>query len=279
MRLSDETEPMHSNESATSSSVNVPISATASRPQASAPVPISVSSTTALANAAFAMPLDSVSSGNSAQARRPRTRTSPVASHLLQGHSNAVAMRLAPAPNLMFRGGASEAMLFASAAEVGARRRDLSHILSNENLRKLAVAYEQLDDSADILQFSLPPPPPSDVARSLPPAKVVRPAAGNVAASSGRISSTGPIVIGSAPSDLSAGFASFDDDDDDDDDDNDRLRRSASGSAPAVSFEATREELECSLCFRLFYQVSRGELFLFTRTNLTEIPTHHFYSL
>jgi hypothetical protein len=151
----------------------------------------------------------------------------------------------------MFRG---DATLFASAAEVGARRRDLSHILSNENLRKLAVAYEQLGDATDTLQFSL-----SDVARSLPPPATAAAPRRNVAATSGRASASGPIVIGSAPSDLSAGFASFDDDDDDDDDDdndNDRVRRSASGSAPVVSFEATREELECSLCFRLFYQVS-----------------------
>lgn len=256
MRLSDDTLPPHLNESASSpSTATEAISATSDRPRATPPMAIAAASTANVSNASFSALSDaSTASGSPIGTRRPRTRTSPVASHLLlgQAHNALTSMRMAPSPNLMFRGDASGML------ELAARRRDLSHILSNENLRKLASAYEQLEYSPDVLQFSLPPPLATSadvsVARSLPPTRVSE-RTGNVAAAAATVGR--PIVVGSAPSNLSAGFASFDDDDDDDTDDNDRARRSASLTT-GVSFEATREELECSLCFRLFYQVSVG---------------------
>jgi hypothetical protein len=258
MRLSDDTLPTHLNELSSSPSTPAEaISASSDRPRATPPMAIAAASTTNASNASF--PAQSDASTPVGGGRRARTRTSPVASHLLlgQAHNALTSMRIAPSPNLMFRGDAS------SLLELAARRRDLSHILSNENLRKLASAYEQLDYSTDVLQFSSLPPPSSlpsadvSVARSLPPTRVSE-RAGNVAVPSGTAATARPIVIGSAPSNLSAGFASFDDDDDDDDDnDNDSGARRSASVTTGVSFEATREELECSLCFRLFYQVSR----------------------
>jgi hypothetical protein len=258
MRLSDDTLPTHLNESSSSASTPAEaISASSDRPRATPPMAIAAASTSNVSNASFPALSDaSTASATPIGTRRPRTRTSPVASHLLlsQAHNALTSMRIAPSPNLMFRGDASGML------ELAARRRDLSHILSNENLRKLASAYEQMDYSPDVLQFSLPPPADVSVARSLPPTRVSE-RAGNVAVPAAAAAAARPIVVGSAPSNLSAGFASFDDDDDDDDDDdNDRnggARRSASVTT-GVSFEATREELECSLCFRLFYQVSLG---------------------
>jgi hypothetical protein len=135
------------------------------------------------------------------------------------------------------------------------RRRELFSVLSTENLLKLAHAHANDEDDDHM---------PLDA--HVRNAAVSVGAASTLATSPPSAASTQVrLMSGSLPTTSSAAFAF-----DRDDDDNGAALHvgsapsSASSAASSVIASArTREELECALCFRLFYQVRARNVFTF----------------
>jgi hypothetical protein len=240
-----------------SSATSISLTSSAAPPVRSSPVPIQ--SASAKSNSSVVPP------------RRPRGRTSDLAGHLLLG----ARQQLPPLPIAMQRdfcfdrvsasvavphAAASSTCAIASTKTSETRRRELLSVLSTENLLKLAQAHQCEEDAGHAARAA-------DHARWPNSA----PSAAPLPTFPGASAPLHHQLGGSLPT---YGFDRDDDDDDDDDDVGALVGSAPTAAAVAADLAAsarTREELECSLCFRLFYQVWAGKRFRFL--SLTPHPS------